>query len=86
MGIAQISQAACAVERFRELFPNTAIVIWMHHQDEIRPESSGSNDGGNLEAAIDASAAADPSLSHLIMIQAGATFQGPFTGAPHALA
>ncbi len=33
------------------------------------------NAGGNLEAAIDASAAADPTLSHLIVIQAGATFQ-----------
>ena len=36
------------------------------------------NAGGNLQATIDQAAAADPNLNHLIVVQAGATFQGRF--------
>ena len=35
--------------------------------------------GDDLQAAIDEAAAANPNLNHLIILQAGATFQGPFT-------
>jgi hypothetical protein len=35
--------------------------------------------GGSLQAALNAAAAADPNRTHLITLQAGATFTGPFT-------
>jgi hypothetical protein len=37
------------------------------------------NAGGNLQAAINSAASADPNQNHQIVIQAGATFQGSFT-------
>ena len=37
------------------------------------------NAGGNLQSVINTAAAADPTKNHVINLQAGATFTGPFT-------
>ncbi|MGD0625870.1 MAG: hypothetical protein ABSB32_14275, partial [Thermodesulfobacteriota bacterium] len=45
----------------------------------ITGNTYGVNAGGNLQAAIDLAAANNPDLNHLIVLQAGASFTGPFT-------
>ncbi len=48
----------------------------------ITGNTYGVNAGGNLQAAINQAAANNPNLNHLIILQAGASFPGPFTLPP----
>lgn len=52
--------------------------------DVTLPAVTGStftvNAGGNLQATLNAAAAANPTLTHQIVLQAGATFQAPTNG------
>ncbi len=54
--------------------------------DTTLPTVTGStfivNAGGNLQAALNSAAAADPNLTHQIVLQAGATFQAPSNFGP----
>lgn len=45
----------------------------------ITGNTYGVNAGGDLQAAINQAAANNPNLNHLIVLQAGASFPGPFT-------